>query len=109
LLPPSPFEPLLGKPTVVDVSAQGSAGPVPEGSQVSISIQPSSIENAALFIECKYSYDLPSDEGTGSTGIFRDILKNAIETTRDHSETTYAQFSKLLLKQPAPQSKGASK
>lgn len=105
LLPPSPFEPLLGKPTVVDISAQGSAGPVPEGSQVTISIQPSSIENAALFIECKYLYHLPSDEGTGSTGIFRDILKNATETTRDHSETTYDLFSKLLLKQPTSRSK----
>jgi hypothetical protein len=105
LLPPSPFEPLLGKPTVVDVSAQGSAGPVPEGSQVAISIQPSSIENATLFIECKYSYNLLSDEDTGSATVFHDILKNAIEATRDHSETAYDTFSKLLLKQSASRSK----
>ena len=31
LLPLAPFEPLLGKPTVVDISAKDVAGPVPEG------------------------------------------------------------------------------
>ena len=109
ILPPAPFEPLLGKPTVVDISARGSAGPVPEGSQVTISIQPSTVERAALFIECRYSYDLPSDEGIGSTDIFPDLLKGAMETTKDHSESTYAAFSELLLRSPKPRSRAVSK
>jgi hypothetical protein len=103
LMPLAPFEPVLGRPTVVDISAKGSTGPVPEGAQVTISLQPSNVHDAGLFIECKYSYDLPSDSGVGSTDSLPDVLKNAMETTRDHSEATYARFSNLLLRGPESQ------
>ena len=99
----SSFEPLLGQPTVVDISAKGSAGPTLEGAQVTISLQPSTVRDADLFIECKYSYDLPSDEGVGSVDILPDILKSAIDTTKDHSEAIYSTFSSLLLRAPESQ------
>lgn len=103
IMPMAPFEPLLGKPTVADISVKGFTGPVPEGAQVAISLQPSTVHDAGLFVECKYSYDLPSDGGVGSTDNLPDILKNAMETTRDHSEATYARFSNLLLRRPDSQ------
>ncbi len=109
LLSFAPFEPLLGRPAVVDISAKGSAGPVPEGAQVTISLQPSTVRHAGLFIECKYSYDLPSDDGVGSADSLPDTLKNAMEATRDHSEATYALFSKLLLEASAAQSRDKPK
>lgn len=97
LLPLAPFEQVLGKAAVVDISAQGSAGPVPENSQVTISVQPSKVEGAVLFIECRYAYGLVSDDRISSADAFVDLLKSAMETTRYHSDNTFKHFSDLLL------------
>jgi len=100
LLPLAPFEQVLGKAAVVDISAQGSAGPVPENSQVTISVQPSKVQGAALFIECRYAYGLTSDDRTASVDALIDLLKSAMETTRYHSDNTFKYFSNLLLTAP---------
>ena len=97
LLPLAPFEQVLGKAAVVDISVEGSAGPVPENSQVTISVQPSKVQGAALFIECRYAYGLASDDRTASVDALIDLLKSAMETTRYHSDNTFKHFSNLLL------------
>lgn len=100
LVPLAPFEPILGKAAIMDISAQGAAGPIPEGSRVTLSMQPSRVQGATLFIECKYSYGLPSDDRTSSADVLLDLLKNAMETTKYHSESTFRHFSQLLLAPP---------
>lgn len=97
LLPLAPFEQVLGKATIVDISAQGSAGPVPENAQVTISVQPSKVQGAVLFIECRYAYGLTADDRNSSVDVLVDLLKSAMETTKYHSNNTFKQFSNLLL------------
>jgi hypothetical protein len=97
LMPTAPLEQALGKALIVDITAKGSEGPVPEQSEVTLSIQPSRVDGASLFIECKYSYALDSDEHIASAEMLNDRLKNVMETTRDHSESAFTHFSDLLL------------
>jgi hypothetical protein len=103
LVPLGPFEPVLGKATIVDISAQGSAGPVPENSRATLSVQPSKVKGATLFIECRYSYGLPSDDRTSSADVLLDLLKDVMDTTKYHSESTFNHFASLLLATPSTQ------
>jgi hypothetical protein len=89
-----PFEPVLGRFVPVDVSARSTEGPVPEGSEVVLSVQPSRDKNASLFIECRYTYPLAGDD---SAELLNDRLKNAMETTRSHSDAAFVHFARLLL------------
>jgi hypothetical protein len=97
LISPQPFEPVLGTFSVVNVSAAGTEGPVPQDAEVVISIQPSKDLNATLFVECRYEYGLPSDNTSTDRAI--ELLKNVMETTRSHSEGAFDHFSQVLLRE----------
>lgn len=102
LLPLTPFEPILGKVAVADISVQGSSGPIPEGSLVTISIQPSKVQGAILFVDCRYAYRLSSDERVSSADSFRSILRSAMEITKLHSENAFSRLSESLLTHSGP-------
>lgn len=101
LLPFAPFEPILGKVAVADISIQGSAGPIPENSRVTISIQPSKVQGATLFVECRYTYRLPSDEQASGADALRDLLRTAMEITKFHSDDAINHISQALLTESA--------
>lgn len=92
---PHRFEPILGNYEVVNISAVGTEGPVPQDAEVTISLQPSKDLNATLFVECRYGYEL-ADDGI-STEEASELLKNVMETTRSHSEGAFDHFSEVLL------------
>lgn len=73
-------------------------GSGPRGARVVISIRPSEISGAAILVECTYSFQLPGgNEQQASTDGLTDLLKNAWDDTRQHSEAASARLAGLLL------------
>jgi len=105
LLPRSVFAPVLRSPGLSDLAAKGPGIlPLP-GSETVVSVQPSEISEASLFVECRYSGSLEDGDGRSGAVVLTDLLKDCLEQAERHSQTVFAHFCDLLFR---PTSAGRS-
>jgi len=90
------FEDHLDSPELTDVSFRSHGGFSGDSAETFISIQPSQVPNADVFVECRYSTGLDGDEEKTSVDVLHLRLKDEMMDTRRHSEATFDHFSDLL-------------
>lgn len=69
----------------------------PEGAAVTVSIQPSTLENAKLYIECRYEFRLNEELDLSSSDALQYTLKGAIDSSRVHSDSVVNNVARRLL------------
>jgi hypothetical protein len=96
LLPPSAFESVLGNPVLAEVSARGPGVLDLPDTETVISVQPSELSEASLFLECRYSGSLVHRSGRSSAVVLTDVLKDCLAKSDEHSRGVFTHFRKLL-------------
>lgn len=88
---------LIDQSTVASVSVEGTG---PGGSRATITVEPSSVENATVFVAGAYAYDLAShseNQDITSSDLLVATLKEEWEKVVTHSEQVFNDVSSLLM------------
>jgi hypothetical protein len=73
-------------------------GTGPRGARTVVSLRPSDISGSAVVVECTYAFPLEGgNEHNASTEGLMDLLKNAWDDTKAHSDAASAHLAGLLL------------
>jgi hypothetical protein len=88
---------LINGSTLASVSVKGIG---PSGSRVTVTVEPSHLENALIFTACSYGYNLtprPDREDSTSSDVLVATLKDEWEKVVAHSEQIFEYVGNVLL------------